>query len=63
MNITIKTYYQNYKLFIEKMEFDKDILFKDKEAISNDIYQLIKSLEKFENSLESMKDNNLIDDN
>lgn len=60
-------YYKNVlpelQTFHRKMEFDKDILFKDKEAISNDIYQLIKSLEKFENSLESMKDNNLIDDN
>lgn len=60
-------YYKNVlpelQTFHRKMEFDKDILFKDKEAISSDIYQLIKSLEKFENSLESMKDNNLIDDN
>ena len=60
-------YYKNVlpelQTFRRKMEFDKDILFKDKDTISSDIYQLIKSLEKFENSLESMKDNNLIDDN
>lgn len=60
-------YYKNVlpelQTFHRKMEFDKDILFKDKEAISSDIYQLMQALEQFENSLESMKDNNLIDDN